>query len=817
MPAVRLGARRHRGVARRLNFSLLGFALLSLLCAYLPAAAQEVVPEFYKEPGLYPNRDYLNQHATEHIDPFSGALQFHFVDIHIPGPAGFDIKVARSYSSNTFINAAAEPALQSGIGWTMHFGRILMRGSTNPCENRLPGTLDNPVLELPDGSKQVLYYVGSTPLWMTTQRWIANCRAGGGLTVSSPDGVRYEMTHAFTERAGGATNTWIYTWYTTEIYDRNDNRITISYVAAQSPRISSISASDGRTASFSYAGCTPTGQHVCSISGPNSTWTYEYSLVPNTANRYFLTRAIRPDGAAWRYEYNLNVSPSAGSYLLNRVTYPQGGTITYQFVFENFANPANKPAGSAVVSSKVTSDGGSWSFAYTPGVAGARDQTVVNTPAGQVTYQHVGFGTVASGNIWQVGLLLQKTHAGLQTETYEWDPGQTISNETNVRPGPFGVKFDVGVIAPNLRSKTVVRDGATYSTTYSAYDIYGNTGSITESGPDVPNRTSRTTQLTYFFSTNPWIVKQVDDETTVGIGAITREWFPRGLKRSETRDNITTNFTYHSTGDILTVVGPRGTPTTVTYSDYHRGIPRTETHPEGVTITRTVDDAGNVRSEFDGEQRRTTWTYDGLNRLREITPPLNALTTITYPNAFARVATRSDLVETSLYDGFGRPASVTQGGIATTTRHDPLGRRTFKSYPGSTVDGTTFAFDLLNRPTRTTRSVDGSFTLITYGAGSADTRDERGFTSRHLFRAYGDPDASVLMATTSPVAAASYVLTRNGRDQVTGMTQDGVTRTFGYNAAQGYYMNSATHPETGETRYSRDDAGNMTSKKVGAG
>jgi YD repeat-containing protein len=30
-------------------------------------------------------------------------------------------------------------------------------------------------------------------------------------------------------------------------------------------------------------------------------------------------------------------------------------------------------------------------------------------------------------------------------------------------------------------------------------------------------------------------------------------------------------------------------------------------------------------------------------------------------------------------------------------------------------------------------------------------------------------------------------------------------------------MNSATHPETGETRYGRDDAGNMTSKKVGAG
>jgi hypothetical protein len=73
------------------------------------AGAQEVVPDFYREPGIYPNRDYLNQHVTEHIDPFAGALQLHFVDIHIPGPAGFDISFTRSYSSNTFINAAAEP------------------------------------------------------------------------------------------------------------------------------------------------------------------------------------------------------------------------------------------------------------------------------------------------------------------------------------------------------------------------------------------------------------------------------------------------------------------------------------------------------------------------------------------------------------------------------------------------------------------------------------------------------------------------------------------------------------------------------------
>lgn len=784
---------------------------LAALLAWVPADGhgQEVQPDFYREPGLYPNRDSVNQHAAEHVDPFAGALQLHFVDINIPGPAGFDLSVTRSYNSNTFINPAAEPALQSGIGWTMHFGRVLMRGATNPCVNRLPAvTYDNPVLELPDGSRQIFYGSGTSPSqWITTERWRATCLgAGTGLLVWSPAGVRYEMTHAVTELIGASVAASNYAWYARSVTDRNGNSISVNYAAAQSPRIASVTANDGRSLTFGYSGCA-NGQHVCSITGPNSTWSYEYQLVPNTSNRYFLTAAVRPDGTAWRYAYNGNIGPTAGSYLLNRLTYPQGGTVSYAYAFVNFSNPGNPAGGTAVVSGKSTSDGGNWSFFYTPGGFGVNDQTVVNTPAGSITYQHVGAGTVGSGNVWRIGLLLKTVVGGVQTEDYAWEANATsLSSESNSRPGNFSSKVDSQVLAPQLTNRTVTRNSTTYSTARSAFDIYGNPGQIVEAGP---NGGSRTTSLTYYVDPANWILRQVDDETTVGVGAILRGWDSRGRLLSESRDGVVTSYTYHATGDVASVTKPRSLVSS--YSSYLRGIPQSEAHPESVTIARVVSAAGNITSETNGENRTTGYSYDGLNRLTAIQPPLGNSTSIAYTGATQKAATRGSLSVVTAYDGFGRVSSETVGGITTTYSHDPLGRKTFQSNPSS-ASGTRFAHDILGRVVLLTHS-DSATRAHTYTGSQVTARNERNAVTTYSYRAYGDPDKSFLMSTSAPVAAASLSIGRNGRDLVTSITQDGITRNFGYDSR--YYLTSTVHPETGTTLYGRDAAGNMTSRTVG--
>ena len=88
----------HHHQSRLLTW-MVGVMLTLALCFPLWVGAQSVVPDFYKDPGLYPNRDYLNQSVNEHIDPFTGSLQIHAVDLRVPGNGGLDIDIVRSYNS----------------------------------------------------------------------------------------------------------------------------------------------------------------------------------------------------------------------------------------------------------------------------------------------------------------------------------------------------------------------------------------------------------------------------------------------------------------------------------------------------------------------------------------------------------------------------------------------------------------------------------------------------------------------------------------------------------------------------------------------
>lgn len=791
-----------------------------LIVGFQNATAQEVAPKAYSEPGINPNKDYINQHPTEYIEPFNGALQQHFVDLFLPGNGGLDLKVIRSYNSSAVDQSA--PAMYkslAGLGWTVHFGRVLKPfNQANPfnpvCTDGSTGDVSyNPALELPDGSRQLLVFPGGTaPLMITAQRWRVDCGPSGvGVTAVSPEGVRYEMAQKVS-LPGGAEG-----WYTTSISDRNGNKISVQYAAADSPEITRVSASDGRVITFTYWDSGLNARRIKTITTNGRVFTYNYAPVTAVLDTYYLKEVVRPDGTKWQYDYE-ETTRIAGSYLLKKVTYPQGGAINYEFswvLFDSVANPRiNLPA----VTKKTTSDGGIWSFGYTPGSLGVYDTTTVTRNPGTAspevtTYQHYGANYWApdAGRVWMVGLLRSKRIGSLQTETSDWDR-QQISSEMYFRPGDYlSYRRDPATYAPILTQRTILRDGVQYRTTYSSFDSYGNPGVVVEAGPNGGNRT---TNLKYYIDRNRWIVKQVDDETTVGVGSVIREWDANGNLQSEARDGVTTSFTRHPTGDVWTMTRPR--TLTSTYTNYYRGIPQNEAHPEGVNISRTVSADGNVISETDGELATTTYEYDGLNRLKRITRPVGNPTTITY-TATVSTATRGSLVQTTTVDGFGRVNNVTTGGLAVTSRFDPLGRKTFASIVGNATIGHSFQYDMLNRPVQVTHNADGSSRGFTYGAsGGVPTlavRDERNQVATHAFRAYGDPDHTLVMAITAPVASASVSIERNGRGLVTSATQGGLTRSFGYDSR--YYMTSTNHPEVGQTLYGRDDAGNMTSKQVG--
>lgn len=783
--------------------SLMWCAVLIMLTLVVTHAAKANMPDFYSEPGLNPTRAYSQSTNFDLVDPFTGKLQLHHTDILIPGNGGLNLEVGRSYTSGD--------SLTPGNSWTMGFGYVYRRALDPICTPKGFYTDDrfNPVLVLADGSRHVLADSSDSNLYITNQFWRANCinTPSGGLTITSPEGTVYDMTFL----AGDIT---YQKWYVTKITDRNGNWINISYeINGNGATITGVSTSDGRTLTYTYTTILGSYKRLSSITDGTRTWSYTY--IDNTTpgfselsvGTFLLNKVTLPDSTSWVYTYNGNLGTAAGSYQISSVTTPQLGKVTYTYSYINFISAIGRLPDEVITSRSITGVG-TWTYAYVPSTGvGTLDTTTVTAPGSlqTIVYKHYGYNAVlTAGETWKIGLLVQKTIGTVQTESYSWTPLK-ISNQTDTRVFTWIPVLNNFYYSPLLSTKTITRDGATYSTTYSGFDSYGNPGSVTETGPNGGNRT---TSIIYNIDSAKWVLHQAKNESFTG-STITRLFDANHNLTSSTVNGVTTSHTYAADGSIATTTFPRGL--LHSYSSYKRGIPQVETQPEGISITRVVSNAGTITSEKNGRGFTTSYVYDGLNRPTSITYPTGNPVSISY-TATSKTATRGGLVESTIYDGFGRPTSVTLGGIKTTYQYDPLGRTTFKSNPGST-SGTSSAYDALDRVKIITQA-DATTRSYAYGAATVAITDERAKTTTYAYRGYGDPNQTYLMNITAPDTTANVAITRNTLDQVTTVAQGGLTRSYGYNANA--YLSQVTEPETGVTTYGRDAAGNMTSRLVGA-
>ena len=97
---------------------------------------EELVIGNYDIPGVPTKRTLEAQHAEERIDPYTGKVQWHFLDFSISGNGGFDLNVQRSY--NSLGPSIAEPA-PFGLGWTVHFGRLFVASALDDLQLRRDG------------------------------------------------------------------------------------------------------------------------------------------------------------------------------------------------------------------------------------------------------------------------------------------------------------------------------------------------------------------------------------------------------------------------------------------------------------------------------------------------------------------------------------------------------------------------------------------------------------------------------------------------------------------------------------------------------
>lgn len=407
------------------------------LAASSLAVSSEVIEDFYTDRSLSSIQASAAR-LTEHVDPFTGNLFAEFQSIRIPGAGGLDISLRHFYTNHQ--NGNGEPPQMSvgGVGWNFHFGRILT-SRDDLCISILDSPEQYPVIETPDGKRQILYPATENSFdYITTSRWKVACiLSSGGFMVHSPDGITYKMDRKNTDGVHG--------WYTTSIKDRNNNELTVQYTGSTSQfRITEVQGSGSRVLSFSYIGTNGGILRLSSISALNRTWNFLYDEFANARGNYYLKEIDPPSGISWKFSYidSSNVQ-TKGNFSLNKVTTPDGGTVEYTYDWVQF-DPSFLLY-TAVVKTRKTNDLkgniGTWSYAYDPAgdaftppscTSTLYDKTTVSTPKGPEYYYHYGANMATAGCIWRVGMLKSK-QIGAYEEHYLWDK-QLVANRINGRP-----------------------------------------------------------------------------------------------------------------------------------------------------------------------------------------------------------------------------------------------------------------------------------------------------------------------------------------------------------------------------------------------
>ena len=352
---------------------------------------------------------------------------------------------------------------------------------------------------------------------------------------------------------------------------------------------------------------------------------------------------------------------------------------------------------------------------------------------------------------------------------------------------------------------------------------------------------------------------------------------PDDVRLASLRDAAgqTTQYTYNTLGSLATVTPPSGPGRSFTYygteSGGRPGLLKTETHPESGAISYTYDAVGNpitrqdargltthvhdannrlvdvirpggyrLRLAYDASDNRTllenlypdgaavksTFTYDGANRLQQrrdelkIRPPLvrtftttyswdanDRLDTLTYPSSTASVPRKAKYT----YDAAGRPLSVTNPGRETYanlfTYHPTGAISSFRTGNGQTQR---FASTRRNR----VRTVEAPALRLDYTYernGNVRVLEDSRPGYDQTF-GYDHLDRLLSVDAASPDFQAAFAYDVRGNR--TSATLAGQAAVFGYDAGHDRLLTVTRGGHTESLGY--DDYGNLVSRQAGA-
>jgi RHS repeat-associated protein len=568
----------------------------------------------------------------DEVDPFTGNLRIVREDLYLPGVAGHDLHVLRTYSSklwgrtdfngaNDAFLAELEPSVL-GYGWTFHFGRLRNpngSGQVTTCSNDLP------VFETPDGNSRVFYpEAGGGTAFVSRDYWRLErpCSQLGvqGACVWSDTGVRYELDvdgHGYV----GAKPVWS----VTAIRDTFGNAIRATYLPGSGlpsnvtiPPVDHVTDTYGRVVSFSYSYGVD-GARLTTMTANGKDYRYDYTSkgpadVPGDTThlglpgqRRFLTKFTPPAGPSVSYDYGYSKTPEQGQFALSNITYPNGGKVDYLYSMVPVCTGAVATKMSLVWKRTVTSapsEVGAWTYEYSiplPGGSTAIDPvtnlpvdlnvTTITGPDGvKETHRFVGFASASNlaqqwpashggeqGRfVWAVGLPVEISKGDRsRVERFEHEPLPAISDVLFSPPSYAGPSGCIAIESAYLQEGGVAPAALAKRTIYT--------------DPDASNKPTASFETVY------------SDFDAFGQARLVAETGRLAQSLSKVDQ-------YGTTTEVpLQHAGTRTRTTTLTYSSVERdGANQTLNLLRGRPLSQTLD--------VDGDHVVTTWTYDGVGR-----------------------------------------------------------------------------------------------------------------------------------------------------------------------------------------------------------
>jgi RHS repeat-associated protein len=658
---------------------------------------------------------------------------------------------------------------------------------------------------------------------------------GGGWTMS--DGLG--NTSSFTAQGELASVTAADGQTTTNTFDGSGHLTTTSladgdtqsYTYTPDGRVASVTDPTGRVTTFTYDA---TGNRLASVTAAGLTTSYTWTGGADPATTNAVASVVNPDGTSQHFAYDAAGNPTVvkdgtGTTVAS-TTYNADGSLTSAAANGAATTEWEDSSGQMV---KVVGPNGQ-TISYTRNADETVAQLDVNGATSSTTYSLEGQPTSINdplGNYSQFSYA-----AGTGTLASATDP---LGNQTNSQVDAAGGV--TGVSYPDGTSSTATFDAHGDPTTVTdrsgavSTEHFNGVGLLT--GIDLAGGV----HLTYGYdahrnlttATGPagvttFAYNTDDQETSASYpnGQSVSFTYDAGGRRSSetTSDGQTTDYTYDPAGQLATAGPPSAAPT-VSYTYNADGTIATAADANGTTTAYTYDKAGlplsvvttatggavvsSVTYTRDLDERvvtatspagtpsagMTTYTYDNNGDLTEVSLPGGRAISYAYDAAGNRTSVTDSATGTSsyqtnadgaytsagstaaTYDGLGRIATSTTGGVTTTYTYDAAGDLASVTRPGHT---TTYTYDAMGTPL--SQTVDGVTTNL-----------------------LEDPQTAQLLAANGPTAAtsASYtygngLVSQDANGNASWFSFDGSGNTTALTDATGTVTDTASYLPFGQ-------------------